>query len=135
VKETKRFNQIVSLSLEKITENSKMFDPKDDLKKFYEQLSEAQVQVQTYSEEWKDFEKNVTGLMTCLKSHNEFDVIDGNVLKSFLAENLVMNYSNIELHRVILQQKQGQNSNSFSQYAASSNNTLKKQLQMRVQNP
>jgi ubiquinone biosynthesis protein UbiJ len=41
VKETKRFNQIVSLSLEKITENSKMFDPKDDLKKFYEQLSEA----------------------------------------------------------------------------------------------
>lgn len=45
VKETKRFNQIVSLSLEKITENSKMFDPKDDLKKFYEQLSEAQVQV------------------------------------------------------------------------------------------
>ena len=41
VKETKRFNQIVSLSLEKITENSKMFDPKDDLKKFYEQLSES----------------------------------------------------------------------------------------------
>jgi hypothetical protein len=102
VKETKRFNQIVSLSLEKITENSKMFDPKDDLKKFYEQLSEAQVQVQNYSEEWKDYEKNVSGLMTCLKSHNEFDVIDGNVLKSFLAENLVMNYSNIELHRVIL---------------------------------
>jgi hypothetical protein len=46
--------------------------------------------------------------MGCLKSHNEFDVIDGNQLKSFLAENLVMNYSNIELHRVILQQKQGQ---------------------------
>jgi hypothetical protein len=46
--------------------------------------------------------------MGCLKSHNEFDVIDGNVLKSFLAENLVMNYSNIELHRVMLQQKQGQ---------------------------
>ena len=73
--------------------------------------------------------------MTCLKSHNEFDVIDGNVLKSFLAENLVMNYSNIELHRVILQQKQNPNANSFSQYAASSNNTLKKQLQMRVHNP
>ncbi len=91
--------------------------------------------MQTYSEEWKDFEKNVTGLMTCLKSHNEFDVIDGNVLKSFLAENLVMNYSNIELHRVILQQKQNPNANSFSQYAASSNNTLKKQLQMRVHNP
>lgn len=36
VKETKRFNQIVSISLEKITENSKMLDPKDDLKKFYE---------------------------------------------------------------------------------------------------
>lgn len=60
------------------------------------------MQVQSYSEEWKDYEKNVSGLMSHLKSHNEFDVIDGNVLKSFLAENLVMNYSNIELHRVIL---------------------------------
>jgi hypothetical protein len=47
--------------------------------------------------------------MSCLKSHSEFDVIDGNVLKGFMAENLVMNYSNIELHRVILQQKQGGN--------------------------
>jgi len=41
IKETKRFNSIVSNSLEKITENSKMFEPKEDLKKFYEQLSEA----------------------------------------------------------------------------------------------
>lgn len=49
----------MSLSLEKITENSKMFDPKDDLKKFYEQLSEAQVQVQQHSEEWKDYEKSI----------------------------------------------------------------------------
>lgn len=65
--------------------------------------------------------------MGCLKSHNEFDVIDGNVLKSFLAENLVMNYSNIELHRVMLQQKQGQPiANNFNQYTAASNNTLKK---------
>lgn len=52
--------------------------------------------------------------MACLKSHNEFDVIDGNVFKSFLAENLVMNYSNIELHRVIIQQKQGQIANGFN---------------------
>lgn len=60
------------------------------------------MQVQQHTEEWKEYEKSVHGLMSCLKSHNEFDVIDGNVLKSFLAENLVMNYSNIELHRVIL---------------------------------
>jgi hypothetical protein len=54
-------------------------------------------------------------------------VIDGNVLKGFLAENLVMNYSNIELHRVMMQQKQGHHAaNSLNQYAASSSNTLKK---------
>ena len=40
--------------------------------------------------------------MSCLKSHSEFDVIDGNQLKSFMAENLVLNYSNVELHRVLM---------------------------------
>ena len=43
--------------------------------------------------------------MGCLRQHSAFDVIDGDVLKSFMSENLVMNYSNIELNRVLMQQK------------------------------
>ena len=35
--------------------------------------------------------------MHSLKDYSEFEVIDGNVLKCFMAENFVMNYSNIEL--------------------------------------
>lgn len=58
-----------------------------------------------FKEDWEGFEGGVTSLMSCLKSHSEFDVIDGNQLKSFMAENLVMNYSNIELQRVTLSQK------------------------------
>jgi hypothetical protein len=38
-----------------------------------------------------------------LKSYSEFDIIDGSNLKNFLAENLVMNYSNIEIHKVLFQ--------------------------------
>jgi hypothetical protein len=53
-----------------------------------------------YKEDWEGFEGGVSSLMSCLKSHSEFDVIDGNQLKAFMAENLVMNYSNIELQRV-----------------------------------
>jgi len=41
IKETKRFNQLVSKSLQNITEQSQLFEPKQDLKKFYEQLSDA----------------------------------------------------------------------------------------------
>jgi len=41
IKETARFNKIVSQSLSKITADNKIFEPKEDLKKFYEQLSEA----------------------------------------------------------------------------------------------
>ena len=37
------------------------------------------------------------GLMLSLKDHSELEVIDGAALKNFMAENLVMNYSNIEL--------------------------------------
>ena len=35
--------------------------------------------------------------MGSLKDHSEFEVMDGNTLKNFMAENLVMNYSNIEM--------------------------------------
>lgn len=41
--------------------------------------------------------------MNCLKDHSAFDVIDGDQLKGFMSENLVMNYSNIELNRVLAQ--------------------------------
>ena len=42
--------------------------------------------------------------MQSLKDHSEFEIMDGNVLKNFMAENLVMNYSNIEMQKVIFQQ-------------------------------
>ena len=35
--------------------------------------------------------------MQNLKEYSEFEVIDGNALKSFMAENLVLNYSNVEI--------------------------------------
>ena len=41
--------------------------------------------------------------MGCLRQHSAFDVIDGDTLKGFMSENLVMNYSNIELNRVLMQ--------------------------------
>jgi hypothetical protein len=39
--------------------------------------------------------------MGSLKDHSEFEVIDGNALKGFMAEHLVMNYSNVELQRIL----------------------------------
>jgi len=42
--------------------------------------------------------------MSCLKNHSELDVIEGIQLKSYMAENFVMNYSNIELNRVVMHQ-------------------------------
>ena len=35
--------------------------------------------------------------MESLKSYSSFDIVEGATLKNFLAENLVMNYSNIEI--------------------------------------
>lgn len=43
-------------------------------------------------------------LIDSLKSYSEFDIIDGSTMKNFLAENLVMNYSNIEIHKILFQQ-------------------------------
>ena len=59
IKQTKRFNEVVSKSLSNITEQALMVEPKTDLKKFYEQLSDAQVQVQRHVEEWKAYEGSV----------------------------------------------------------------------------
>ena len=55
-------------------------------------------------DEWKSYETSVKDLMKCLRDHSAFDVIDGDQLKGFMSENLVMNYSNIELNRVLFQQ-------------------------------
>jgi hypothetical protein len=41
------------------------------------------------------------GLIDSLKDHSEFESIDGNLLKQFMAERLVLNYSNIELQRIL----------------------------------
>lgn len=59
------------------------------------------MQVQQFKDNWYDYEKNIANLMGSLKDHSEFEVIDGNTLKSFMAEHLVMNYSNIELQRIL----------------------------------
>ncbi len=57
--------------------------------------------MQQYKEDWYDYEKSIGQLMSSLKDHSEFEVMDGNQLKSFMAENLVMNYSNIEMQRIL----------------------------------
>ena len=36
-----------------------------------------------------------------LKGYSEMEIIEGGALKNFLAENLVMNYSNIEIHKLL----------------------------------
>ncbi len=43
-------------------------------------------------------------LMQGLKEYSEFEVMDGSAMKTFMAENLVMNYSNIEIQRILFQQ-------------------------------
>jgi len=73
------------------------------LKKFYENLSVAQSKVQDYKQDWTEFEKGVDNMVDGLKGYSEFDIIDGLTLKNFLAENLVMNYSNIEIHKILFQ--------------------------------
>ena len=44
-------------------------------------------------------------LMGCLKDHSEFDVIENQQLKGFLAENFVMNFSNIDLNKITIYKK------------------------------
>ena len=45
IKETKKFNETITQSLDKITESGQLLYPSTDIKKFYESLSEAQAQV------------------------------------------------------------------------------------------
>ena len=74
------------------------------MKKFYENLSGAQSKVQDYKQDWQEFETGVDSLVDSLKSYSEFDIVDGATMKNFLAENIVMNYSNIEIHKILFQQ-------------------------------
>lgn len=53
--------------------------------------------------------------MGCLKEHSEFDVIESQQLKGFMAENFVMNFSNIDLNKIAIHKKQEQNVN-FQQH-------------------
>ena len=39
--------------------------------------------------------------MESLKEHSEFEAIDGSLLKQFMAERVVLNYSNVELQKVL----------------------------------
>lgn len=63
----------------------------------------AQSKVQVYKKDWNEFEKGVDNMVDGLKGYSEFDIIDGVTLKNFLAENLVMNYSNVEIHKILFQ--------------------------------
>ena len=36
-----------------------------------------------------------------LKGYSEFDIADGSSLKNYMAESIVMNYSNIELQKLL----------------------------------
>lgn len=101
MRETRKFNDTVSKNLEKLTDNSQLLHPQQDIKKFYESLSEAQNQVQQFKEDWMNYESNIALLMESLKEHSEFESIDGNLLKQFMAERVVLNYSNVELQRIL----------------------------------
>lgn len=84
VKQTQNFNSLVVNSLSQITQNKNLQDPLkqkkrqqgEELRKFYESLSDAQLQVQSFKEDWDDYESTVNELMSCLKDHSEFDVIE-----------------------------------------------------------
>jgi len=57
--------------------------------------------VQQYKNDWNNYEQNINDLLESLKDHSEFEYIDGCLLKQFMAERLVLNYSNIELQRIL----------------------------------
>ena len=98
---------MVVQSLQQITQSQllsqqkqKHYREEEQLRKFYEQLSDAQVQVQNFKEDWSEHEKAVQDLVGCLKDHSQFDVCDKPFLKSFMTENFVMNFSNIDLSKI-----------------------------------
>mmetsp|Transcript_26368 Transcript_26368/g.40242 ORF Transcript_26368/g.40242 Transcript_26368/m.40242 type:complete len:83 (+) Transcript_26368:1323-1571(+) len=55
-----------------------------------------------------------------LKGYSEFDIIEGNQLKNYLAESIVMNYSNIEIHKLLYQQMRNSKQGLPSTYNAAS---------------
>lgn len=67
ISETKKFNDSVSQNLEQIIKVGQNYFPHQDIKKFYETLSEAQTQVQQYKENWYEYEKNISDIMENLK--------------------------------------------------------------------
>ena len=102
-KETSKFSKEITNSLGNITKQDEFegIYYHNDLKKFYENLSGAQSKVQDYKQDWNEYETGVDHLIDSLESYSEFDIIDGSTMKNFLAENLVMNYSNIEIHKIL----------------------------------
>lgn len=114
VSQSSQFNQVVVQSLKQITQTQLLNSQKqklhkeEELRKFYEQLSDAQVQVQNSKEDWQQHEQTVQDLMACLRDHSEFDVCDKGFLKSFMTENFVMNFSNIDYNKIKRQHKNEQ---------------------------
>lgn len=53
--------------------------------------------MQQFKNDWSNYEQNMSQLIETLKDHSEFESIDGYTLKQFLAERLVLNYSNLEI--------------------------------------
>lgn len=75
--------------------------------------------MQDYKQDWAEYEKGVDNLVDGLKGYSEFDIIDGSTMKNFLAENLVMNYSNIEIHKILFQQMINGTKSNASSFAPS----------------
>ena len=59
--------------------------------------------MQAFKQDWGEFERGVDSMVDGLKGYSEMEIIEGNTLKNFMAENLVMNYSNIEIHKLLFQ--------------------------------
>jgi hypothetical protein len=103
VSEAKKFGTQITNSLQNIMNlgaGQDRVQPNENIQKFYEQLSEAQRKVQHYREDWRACEDSVKSLIESVKDHSDFDVVDGQIFKNFLSENMVMNYNHIELGQI-----------------------------------
>lgn len=102
-KETSKFTNEVIEKLTMLTHQDEFEQTyfHNDLKKFYENLSIAQQKVQVYKQDWTNFERGIEQMMEGLKDHSDFDIAEGDRLKNYLAESVVMNYSNVEIHKLL----------------------------------
>lgn len=100
VKEVREFGDKVVDQLAKITGKDAQGQDQD-ISMLYEKLSHAQAQVSKEKEQWEEFENTLKALSQSVENHSEFEIIPGDEFKQFLAENVVMNYSNIELARAV----------------------------------